>query len=100
MLCLGYAVFFGNIVLLPLWLQTQMGYTATWAGLATAPVGILPILLAPFIGRYMGRIDLRWWLTASFVAFAAASFWFAGFNTDVTFREIAWSRFAQGLGVA
>jgi DHA2 family multidrug resistance protein len=99
-ICLGYAVYFGNIVLLPLWLQTQMGYTATWAGLATAPLGILPILLAPFIGRYMSRIDLRWWLTASFVAFAAASFWFARFNSDVTFSEIAWSRFAQGLGVA
>jgi MFS transporter, DHA2 family, multidrug resistance protein len=99
-LCLGYAVYFGNIVLLPLWLQTQMGYTATWAGLATAPLGILPILLAPFIGRYMGRIDLRWWLTVSFVAFAATSFWFAGFNTDVTFGEIAWLRFAQGLGIA
>jgi DHA2 family multidrug resistance protein len=99
-LCLGFAVHFGNIVLLPLWLQTEMGYTATWAGLATAPLGILPIFLAPFIGRYMGRIDMRWWLTVSFLAFAAASFWFAGFNTDVTFREIAWSRFAQGLGVA
>jgi MFS transporter, DHA2 family, multidrug resistance protein len=99
-LCLGYGVHFGNIVLLPLWLQTQMGYTATWAGLATAPLGVLPIMLAPFIGRYMGRIDLRWWLTVSFIAFAAASFWFSGFSAAVTFREIAWSRFAQGLGVA
>jgi DHA2 family multidrug resistance protein len=99
-ICIGYAVFFGNVVLLPLWLQTQMGYTATWAGLATAPLGILPILLAPFIGRYMGRIDLRWWVTVSFLAFASTSFWFAGFNTDVTFSQIAWSRFAQGLGVA
>jgi DHA2 family multidrug resistance protein len=99
-ICIGYAVYFGNIVLLPLWLQTQMGYTATLAGLATAPLGILPIFLAPFIGRYMGRIDLRWWVTLSFLAFASSSFWFAGFNTDVTFREIAWSRFAQGVGVA
>ncbi len=33
-LSLGYGVYFGNIVLLPLWLQTQLGYTATWAGLA------------------------------------------------------------------
>jgi DHA2 family multidrug resistance protein len=99
-LCLGYGVYFGNVVLLPLWLQTQMGYTATWAGVATAPLGILPIALAPFIGRYMGRIDLRWWLTVSFIAFAATSFWFAGFDTDVTFGEIAWARFAQGLGVA
>ncbi|RZM23476.1 MAG: DHA2 family efflux MFS transporter permease subunit, partial [Sphingomonas sp.] len=34
--CLGYAVFFANTLLLPLWLQTQLGYTATWAGLVAA----------------------------------------------------------------
>jgi DHA2 family multidrug resistance protein len=99
-LCVGYGVYFGNVVLLPLWLQTQMGYTATWAGIATAPVGILPVLLAPFLGRYMGRIDLRWWATASFAAFAASTFLFAGFNTEVDFARLAWSRFAQGLGLA
>ncbi|MEJ0085219.1 MAG: DHA2 family efflux MFS transporter permease subunit [Pseudomonadota bacterium] len=99
-LCLGYGVYFGNIVLLPLWLQMQLGYTATWAGLATAPVGILPILLSPFVGRYMGSIDLRWWATASFVSFGLAAFLFSGLNTQVTFGQIAWSRMAQGLGLA
>lgn len=99
-LCLGYAVYFGNIVLLPLWLQTQMGYTATWAGVATAPVGVLPILLAPFVGRYMSALDLRWWVTGSFISFAVTSFWFSGFNTEVSFAQIAWSRLAQGLGLA
>ena len=34
--CLGYGLLFGNLVLLPLWLQTQQGYTATWAGLVAA----------------------------------------------------------------
>jgi MFS transporter, DHA2 family, multidrug resistance protein len=99
-LCVGYAIYFGNVVLLPLWLQTQMAYTATWAGLASAPIGILPIVLAPIVGRYMSRIDLRWWATASFAALALTSFWYAGFNTQVTFGELAWSRFAQGLGLA
>lgn len=45
-LVLGYAAFFGINLLLPQWLQTQMGYTATWAGLAAAPIGILPVFLA------------------------------------------------------
>jgi DHA2 family multidrug resistance protein len=99
-LCVGYGVYFGNVVLLPLWLQTQMGYTATWAGLATAPVGLLPIVLAPLLGRYMGRIDLRWWATLSFAAFAASTFSFAELNTGVNFARLAWSRFAQGLGLA
>jgi len=98
-LCLGFAIYFGNIVLLPLWLQTQQGYTATWAGIATAPVGVLPILLAPLLGRYMSRFDLRWWGTLSFVSFGLTSFLFAGLNTDVPFDRIAWSRLAQGIGL-
>jgi MFS transporter, DHA2 family, multidrug resistance protein len=99
-LCLGFCAYFGNIVLLPLWLQTQMGYTATWAGLATAPVGILPLALIALIARFTSRIDLRWITTASFCAFAVGSFWFAGFNTEVSFSMLAWSRFAQGAGLA
>src|SRR5437762_1521710 len=36
-LSMGYGLFFGNVVLMPLWLQQYMGYTATWAGMAMAP---------------------------------------------------------------
>lgn len=99
-LCIGYGVYFGNIVLLPLWLQTQMGYTATWAGLAAAPVGILPIMLAPIVGRFMSRIDLRWWCTASFIAFGSVYYWYACFDTQVPYGHIARSCLAQGLGLA
>jgi len=48
----------------------------------------------------MGRVDLRWWVTASFVSFGLTSFLFAGINTDVTFAHLSWARFAQGLGLA
>jgi MFS family permease len=58
-LSLGYGVFFGNVVLLPLWLQQYMGYTATEAGMLTAPVGILALLLSPFVGRWVGKVDPR-----------------------------------------
>ena len=44
---LAYGLFFGNVVLLPLWLQQYMGYTATQAGMVLAPVGLLAILLSP-----------------------------------------------------
>ena len=40
-------VFFANILLMPLWLQTQIGYTATWAGLVAAPTGVIAVLLTP-----------------------------------------------------
>ncbi len=98
-LSVGYLVFFGNVVILPLWLQTNMGYTATWAGLATAPIGIVPVILSAVVGKYMNRIDLRLWATFSFAIFAAVSFWNSHFNTDVTFAQIVLPRLLMGFGV-
>ena len=99
-LSLGYLVFFGNVVILPLWLQTNMGYTATWAGLAAAPIGILPVFLAPFVGKNMHKLDLRLWASFSFAIFAAVSFWNSHFNTDVTFSQLVVPRLLMGFGVA
>ena len=97
---LGFCVFFGNVVLLPLWLQTEMGYTATWAGLAVAPLGVLAFLLSPVVGRNLGRVDPRLFATAAFLIFAAASFWRSGFTPDADFRALAWPQFLQGAGIA
>ena len=72
-LSMAYGLFFGNVVLLPLWLQQYMGYTATWAGLATAPVGILAIILSPWVGKNVGKIDPRKLATVAFVGFRAGS---------------------------
>jgi DHA2 family multidrug resistance protein len=99
-LSIGYLVFFGNVVILPLWLQTQMGYSATWAGLAAAPIGILPIFLSALIGKNMHKLDLRIWATFAFAVFAGVSFWNSNFNTDVTFWNIVIPRLIQGIGVA
>lgn len=99
-LSIGYLVFFGNVVILPLWLQTNMGYTATWAGLAAAPIGLLPVILSAVVGKNMHRIDLRIWASFSFAVFAAVSFWNSHFNTDVTFAQIVLPRLLMGAGVA
>ena len=72
--CLGYAVFFANNLLLPLWLQTNLGYTATWAGLVAAPSGAVAVILTPFIARISGKVDARWLATTAFVFFAL-SYW-------------------------
>ncbi len=97
---LGYMAFFANVVILPLWLQTQMGYTATWAGLATAPIGLLPLVLSPLVGRNLQKIDLRLLVSLSFSTFAAVSFWNSGFTTQVGFWQLALPRLVQGIGVA
>nr|WP_240754663.1 DHA2 family efflux MFS transporter permease subunit [Parasulfuritortus cantonensis] len=99
-LSIGYLVFFGNVVVLPLWLQTNMGYTATWAGLAAAPIGLVPVFLSAVVGKNMHRVDLRAWATFSFAVFAAVSFWNSHFNTDVTFGQIVLPRLLMGFGVA
>jgi DHA2 family multidrug resistance protein len=97
---LGYMVFFGSVVILPLWLQTQMGYTATWAGLATAPTGILAILFSPWVGKNLNRIDGRSMATFSFAIFALCSFWRASFNSGADFGYIAMPQLVQGIATA
>ncbi len=99
-LSIGYLVFFGNMIILPLWLQSNMGYTATWAGLAASPVGIVPIFLSAVVGKNMHKLDLRLWATFSFSIFAAVSFWTSSFNTDVTFQQIVLPRLFMGFGIA
>lgn len=99
-LTLGFLVYFSNVVIFPLWLQTQMGYTPTWAGLAAAPVGILPVILTPFVGNYMGKFDLRLIISMGFLVFVVTSFWQSGFYTQVGFWQLVEPRFIQGMGLA
>ncbi|MCS2162273.1 DHA2 family efflux MFS transporter permease subunit [Scandinavium sp. H11S7] len=99
-LMLGYAAFFAINIILPQWLQTQMGYTAIWAGLAAAPMGFIPLLLTPIIGRYATKVDLRLLCSISFMTMGAACLMRAQFNTDVDFRTIAGVQMFMGIGVA
>jgi DHA2 family multidrug resistance protein len=98
--CLGFAIFFGNTLLLPLWLQTQMGYPATWAGLVLAPSGVVAVLLTPFIARLVSRMDARWIATMSLLAFCV-SFWMrAQYGPDADFRELVMPTLVQGVGMS
>ena len=96
----AYAAFFSVGLLIPLWLQRDLGYTSIWAGLATAPLGILPVFLAPLVGKYAGRFDLRMIASIAFIVMAATSFMRSSFNLDVTFATIAGIQLLMGLGVA
>ncbi len=97
---LGYMTFFGSVVIFPLWLQTVMGYTAGLAGLATAPVGLLALVLSPIIGRNLHRLDLRMVASFAFTVFAIVSVWNGTFTLDVPFDHVIWPRIVQGIGVA
>ncbi len=99
-LSIAYGVIFGNIVLLPLWLQQYMGYTATWAGMAMAPVGLLAIVLSPWVGKNVSRIDPRLLTTAAFLVFAAVLWMRSLFNTQADFSTILWPTLLQGIAMA
>jgi DHA2 family multidrug resistance protein len=96
----AYGLFFGNIVLLPLWLQQYMGYTATQAGMAMAPVGLLAIVLSPMVGMTVGKVDPRRYATFSFLVFALVLWMRAGFNTQADFTTIMIPTVVQGIAMA
>jgi len=96
----AYGLFFGNVVLLPLWLQTQMGYTATDAGYVLAPVGFLAILMSPLVGRALGRTDPRYIATFAFLLFALISWMRAQFNVQVDMPTLMVPTIIQGAAVA
>ncbi|MEO7072946.1 MAG: DHA2 family efflux MFS transporter permease subunit [Rhodanobacter sp.] len=97
---LGYAAFFSIALLIPLWLQQNLGYTATWAGYATAPLGVIPVLLVFFVGKYANRMDLRLLAAVSFLVMGVTCFMRANFYLDVDFYSVAMVQLWQGLGVA
>jgi MFS transporter, DHA2 family, multidrug resistance protein len=99
-LSVAYGLFFGNVVLLPLWLQQYMGYTATWAGLATAPVGLLAIVLSPWVGKNVGRIDPRKLATVAFLGFGLVLWMRSHFNTQADFVTILIPTVLQGAAMA
>ncbi len=99
-LALAYGLFFGNVVLLPLWLQQYMGYTATWAGLAMAPVGLFAILLSPLVGKNVSRVDPRKLATVAFVVFALVLWMRSQFNPQSTFSTVLLPTLVQGVAMA
>ncbi len=98
--CLGYAVFFANILILPLWLQTQVGYTATWAGLIAAPSGIVAVVLSPFAARMSGKIDARILATIAFMAFALSYYMRSGYTTTASSWDFMLPLLVQGVAMS
>jgi DHA2 family multidrug resistance protein len=99
-LSLSYGLFFGNLVLLPLWLQQWMGYTATWAGLALAPVGVFALTLSPLVGRKIGLIDSRLLASIAFLLYGLVCWMRADFTVQTPFEVILVPTLIQGIAVA
>jgi DHA2 family multidrug resistance protein len=96
----GYGLFFGNVVLLPLWLQQYMGYPSIDAGMLLAPVGLFAIVLSPLVGKNVSKIDPRWLASFAFVVFALVLLMRSHFSTQADFGTMMLPTLIQGIAMA
>ncbi len=99
-LSVGYSIFLGGGVVFPLWLQTQLGYTAFWAGFASAAVGVFAFILSPIVGANMHKMNLRIVVSISFVFFAISYFLMSDFTTEVDLFHVSFPRLIMGIAMA
>jgi DHA2 family multidrug resistance protein len=100
MLVLGVTLF-GSTVLLPQFVQTILGWSATDAGRVLSPGGVLIIFMMPFVGRVMSKIDLRYLLAIGFVMLSASLFRMVHvLSTDLDFHSAVMLRLYQAAGLA
>ena len=96
---LGFFAFFGSIVLLPLYLQNLMGYTAFLAGVVLGPGGMLTLLMLPVAGKLTERMDARYLLGLGLLFNAYSVYYMSGFNLDIDFAAAVTGRVIQGIGM-
>ncbi|MBM4284005.1 MAG: DHA2 family efflux MFS transporter permease subunit [Deltaproteobacteria bacterium] len=92
-------VLYGSIVLLPLYLQTLMGYDATTAGWALAYGGIGSLIIMPIVGRLTQVIDNRWLVALGLAINALAVYLMSQYNTQIDYFTAWFPRFIQGFGL-
>src|SRR5579862_9482794 len=99
MFMVGFALM-SSTVLLPLYMQTMLGYTAEQAGLALMPGGFAIIMAMPLIGFLLSRYDARWLLVFGLSLLSFALFFMTSFDPQIDFRTAAMARVLQGLGLS
>jgi DHA2 family multidrug resistance protein len=95
----SYGAFFASIVVIPQWLQSSMGYTATYAGYAMAFQGIFAVMMAPFVPQLMKRIDARVLVSFGVAWMGMTCLLRTQWNTDMGFWSIAIPQLIQGFGM-
>jgi DHA2 family multidrug resistance protein len=98
-IAMGFGAIFGMNVLTPLWLQSFMGYTATWAGLVTAWSGVLAVLAAPAAGMLMAKTDPRRLVFFGLMWLGAVTLARSFLNTDATYWQISVPLIFMGVGL-
>jgi DHA2 family multidrug resistance protein len=98
-LFLAFGAFFASLILLPLWLQLGMGYTATTAGYVLAQQGLLGVLAAPLAAYLMKKVDSRFLMSAALMVLAAAIFSRSNFATTIGLEQFRLPQLAIGIAL-
>ncbi len=95
----GFFNLFASIVLLPIYLQTLMGYTATLAGIVLGPGGIATLIALPVAGRLVTLVNPKGLLAFGLLTCAYATFLMSKFNLYADFDTVIWPRIVLGVGM-
>jgi len=98
MFMVGFCLY-GSVVMLPLFLQTLMGYSATMAGLVMAPGGIASVIVMPIVGGYIQRRSGRRIILAGLVLGAVSLFFMRGFSLEASYWDFMWPRVMLGAAL-
>jgi DHA2 family multidrug resistance protein len=93
-------VLFGSTVLLPLFLQLLMGYSATDAGLVLSPGGVVTMAMMPVVGILLSRFEPRWLIVFGLIVVAVSLHMMARFDLQIDYWTAANARMVQGMGLA
>jgi DHA2 family multidrug resistance protein len=99
MTVLGF-VMYGSIVLLPIMLQTLLGYPSMQAGIAMAPRGIGSFFMMPLTGLMTGRFDARKLLTIGLTVGGGTLLWLSRLNLQAGYWDFFWPQLIQGAGIS
>ena len=98
-LTLAFGAFFGLNVLTPQWLQYNMGYTTTWAGMVVAWGGVLSVVFSPIAAKLANRVDPRVLIFVGCLWLGLITFWRADATPDMSYLLICIPLFFMGVGM-
>ena len=96
---LTFGAFFASIVLMPLWLQINLGYTSTLSGYVLAFQAVFGVIMAPVAAILMTRMDARLIMSAGLAILALAIFYRAGYALNISFDKMILPQLAMGFGI-
>lgn len=96
--CVGI-VLYGSTALLPLFLQTLLGYPAVQSGMTVSPRGFGSIVSMIIVGRLIGKVDGRFLIMFGFAVLAYSTYMLTGINLEVASRNVTWPLIISGFAM-